>query len=156
MYDSNRNLTGETIFRNDIIPQNKYITIVVAFIQNLNGKFLIQKRSKQKGGKFAPTGGHPESGEKSVYAMCREINEELGLIISENELKLIYSGRDDSLQIFYDIYYIKKDLNIKDLILQKEEVEFVEWDSIEQIENLIKNNLFFHINDFEKILNILK
>lgn len=60
LYDENRNLIGETIFKGEEIPEGKYIVVVLVFIQNSEGKFLIQKRSERKNGKYATTGGHPK------------------------------------------------------------------------------------------------
>ena len=48
LYDINRNLTGETIYKGQTIPEGKYILVVLSFIENSEGKFLIQKRSIQK------------------------------------------------------------------------------------------------------------
>ena len=48
LYDINRNLTGETIFKSEDIPKDRYIVVVLVFIQNSEGKFLIQKRSEIK------------------------------------------------------------------------------------------------------------
>ena len=48
LYDKDRNLTGETILKGEQIPENRYIIVMLIFIQNSEGKFLIQKRSKQK------------------------------------------------------------------------------------------------------------
>lgn len=47
LYDINRNLTGETIYKGEPIPPNKYIIVVLSLMQNSNGDFLIQKRSVQ-------------------------------------------------------------------------------------------------------------
>lgn len=78
--------------------------------------------------------------------------------VEENELKLIYSGREDSTQVFFDIYYLKRDFVIDDLVLQKEEVDFVEWDSIDEINNLIDKEMFLknHVKEFYRMLKILK
>lgn len=46
LYDINRVLTGKTIFKGDSIPDNNYIVVVLVFIQNSDGKFLIQKEAK--------------------------------------------------------------------------------------------------------------
>ena len=43
LYDSNRNLTGETIYKGEQTPDGKFIVVVLIFIQNSEGKFLIQK-----------------------------------------------------------------------------------------------------------------
>ena len=52
LYDIHRNLIGKTIKKDDKIPDNAYIMMVVIFIQNNNNDFLIQKRSLDKGGKM--------------------------------------------------------------------------------------------------------
>ena len=50
LYDIDKQLTGEAIYKGDTIPNNKYILVVLSFIQNSRGQFLIQKRSIQKNG----------------------------------------------------------------------------------------------------------
>lgn len=158
LYDINRKPTGEAIFKGEKIPLNRYIIVVLSFIQNSKGEFLVQKRSKQKDGKFASTGGHAKTGENSIEAIISEIHEELGLTVLPSELNLIYSGREDTERVFFDIYYLKKDFDIESLTLQKEEVDFVEWDSIEKINELIANNLFLenHVEEFYRMMDILK
>ena len=100
-------------------------------------------------------GGHPKSGESSLQGILTEIKEEIGLSLLPCEPKLIYSGREDSKQIFFDIYYIKKDFELKDLTLQKEEVESVTWNSVSEIKDLIDNNLFLdnHVEEFYRVLD---
>ena len=53
LYDENRQLTGETIYKGEAIPEGRYIIVVLVFIQNSKGEFLIQKRSEIKNGKYA-------------------------------------------------------------------------------------------------------
>lgn len=158
LYDINRNITGETIYKGEPTPENRYIMVVLAFIQNSKGEFLIQKRSLRKDGKYASTGGHAKTGENSIQAMMTEIKEELGLDVKEEELKLIYAGREDAERVFFDIYYMKKDFEISDLTLEKEEVEFVEWDSPKQVEELINNDLFLknHVEEYYRTMDFLK
>ena len=158
LYDINRNLTGETIYKGETIPKDRYINVVLVFIKNSKGEFLIQKRSILKDGMYGSTGGHAKTGESSIQAIMTEIKEEIGLTVEEKELELIYSGRLDSSQVFFDIYYLKKDFDIEDLVLQKEEVEFVEWYSIEKINQLAKDGLFLknHLEEFYRLINIFK
>ena len=75
-----------------------------------------------------------------------------------NELELIYSGREDSKQVFFDIYYIKKDFDISELVLQKEEVESAKWLSLKEIIQLINNGLFLenHAEEVFRMINIFK
>ena len=157
LYDINRNLTGETIYKGDSIPDGKFILVVLSFIQNSKGEFLIQKRSVQKGGKYASTGGHAKTGETSIQAMMTEINEELSLNANEDELHLVYSGREDEDKIFFDLYYMKKDFSTNSLILQKEEIESVKWMTVDEIKQLISTNEFLdsNVDEFYKILDYL-
>lgn len=158
LYDINRLPSGQTIYKGEAIPKGKYISVVLCFIQNSNGKFLIQKRSKQKNGKYGSTSGHLETGESSIQGMIREIKEELGVDVIPSELELLDSGRNDREQFFYDIYYLKKDFKIESLVLQKAEVDFVEWDSLNKILELINGGLFSssHTEIFIDLLDVLR
>ena len=159
LYDINRKLTGNTIFKGDPIPEDNYIIVVLVFIQNSEGKFLIQKRSKIKNGKYATTGGHPKSGEDSIQGILSEVKEEIGLELNPKDLQLYYTGRSDTERVFWDDYYIRMDIdNISNLTLQKEEVESVCWLSADEIHSLMKDDKFFsnHSEEFEILLNWLK
>mgnify|MGYP000292622081 FL=1 len=59
---------------------------------------------------------------------------------------------------FVDIYYLKEDIDIKKIKIQKEEVEDVKWATIEEINELIKNEAFSesHTEFFELCLDYLK
>ena len=158
LYDSERNITGKTILKGEKIPPNRYIIVVLVFIQNSEGKFLIQKRSKRKNGKYATTGGHPKSGESSIQGIITEVNEEIGLKLNSNDLKLYFLCRSDAERVFWDDYYVKMDVkDIKKLKLQEEEVGLVEWLSENEIKQLMKEDKFFknHYEEFEILLDWL-
>ena len=159
LYDSNRNFTGETIFKGDKTPEGRYIIVVLVFIQNSKGNFLIQKRSKKKNGKYATTGGHPKSGESSIQGILAEVKEEIGLKLKPDNLQLYYSGKSEEERVFWDDYYIKIDIeDIKKLKFQDEEVEDVEWFSESEIMELMKQDKFFknHYEEFEILIDWLK
>ena len=158
LYDENRIFTGEKVLRSkDMKPEEgKYINIVIVFIENSKGEFLIQKTSIEKGSVFATTGGLVKSGSSPDRTIVEEIKEELGLDVDINELKLIktYKRR----HAFQDTYYLKKDINIEDITVQESEVEYVVWLSKEEIKKLIKNNEFRegNIMPFEYLINNYK
>ena len=158
LYDANRNLTGKTMYKGEEIPEGSYIVVVLVFIQNTEGKFLIQKRSERKNGLYATTGGHPKSGEDSIQGIITEVKEEIGLDIKPEDLQLYYGGRSDNERVFWDDYYIKMDIpDIESLRLQEEEVASVHWLSRDEIIDLMKNELFFknHYEEFEILLDWL-
>lgn len=158
LYDKNRNLTGETILKGEQIPKDRYIVVVLVFIQNSEGKFLIQKRSEAKNGKYATTGGHPKTGETSIEGILTEVEEEIGVKMNPKDLKLYFSGRSEDERVFWDGYYIKMDIqNLNDLKLQEAEVDSVEWLSENEIVNLMKQDKFFknHYEEFEILIKWL-
>ena len=156
LYDDNGNLIGEKILRSkDMKPEiGKYIKIVIVFIKNDEDKFLIQKTSRQKGSVWATTGGLVSTGYTSDETVVKEIEEELGLVIDFEELKHICTEKRGF--SFQDVYYLEKNIDIKDIKVQEEEVEFVKWLSIDEIKELINKDEFRkgNILGFEKILEI--
>lgn len=159
LYDVNKNLTGEKIVRGKgkpQVPENKYINIVIIFMQNSEGKFLFQITSKEKGNEIATTGGHVKSGQTSYEAILAEVEEELGLDISNEDIKMVDSYIFGV--AFMDVYYLNKDINISDLKLQDDEVESVEWFTVDQIKELINEEKVRkgNIKAFESILDYLE
>jgi len=117
---------------------------------------LIQKRVASKGGKWATTAGHPKSGENSIQGLCSETLEEIGVDISKDDVKLVDTLINND-QIF-DIYYLKKDIDLKDIVIQKEEVDGVDYASRDEIKEMFLNNQFHenHYILFEKCMEKLK
>lgn len=140
LYDINKNLTGETIIKGEKVPHDRRILVVAIWIENSKGQLLIQKRSLIKDGKWATTGGHPKSGETSLQGIITEVSEELGLDISNEDIKFIHTENDE--RVFLDMYYVNKDIDLNDITLQEEEVSEVKWASIDEIINIIKSGEF--------------
>lgn len=153
LYDQNRQLTSETLVVGDPIPPQRYINVVLIFIQNSRGEFLIQRRTKQRNDLYATTGGHPKHGETSLQGAVTEVTEELGLNIAPEQLQLFYSGRSDEEQVFWDDYHIKLDVDISDLKLQADEVASVHWFSAAQVRKLYERNKFMpdHYDEFLRL-----
>ncbi len=140
LYNHKKILTGNTIEKGQDVPQGNYYITVVVFIQNDMGEFLLQKRVEKKDGKWATTGGHPKSGESSLEGIVTEIKEELGIDVKQNELTLYRTERTED--DFVDMYYLNKNIDLKDIILQEDEVADVMWASRSKIEKLIADNKF--------------
>lgn len=158
LYTNKDELTDKYINRKDrfSIKDDLYYRIVIIFIENSNHQFLIQKVSQRKGGEYATTGGHVQYGDSSLKTIIKETYEELGIDISKDNIKLIKTYKYP--HIFQDIYYLKKDININDILLQKEEVELVKWMSIEEINKLILNKKFRknNINPLNDVIEMNK
>lgn len=155
IYDTKGEITGKTVIRGNKslnLTKDEHIPVAVIFIENNKGEFLIQKTSIEKGGLYSSTGGHVNSGETPLESIKREVEEELGIDIS-NE-KIIELG-----YIIYDmpirfIFYLNKDIEINKVLLQKEEVEYVQYMNISEIKKIIDEKLITESHGiiFNKIL----
>lgn len=156
LYDENKKITGETIYKGQDVPEGRYYITVVVFIQNNKNEFLLQKRVKKKDGKWATTGGHPVSGETSRQGIITEIKEELGINVVEENVKLFKTIKTED--DFVDIYYLKEDIDINKIKIQEEEVEDVKWSTIDEIQKMIQQENFSesHKDFFEDCLKYLK
>ena len=159
VYDSFGNVTGRTIVRGDkniILNDDEHIAVGVIYIENSKGEFLIQKTSQEKGGLFSSTGGHTCANETPLSSIKREVLEELGINIEDEEvIELGYLLYDKPLRY---MFYLKKDINLDDVKVQKEEVECVKYMSINQINNLIANEMMLksHGIIFKEVLKYKK
>lgn len=156
LYDANKCVTGKTFVKGEQVPKGYYYLIVAIYIQNSKGEFLIQKRVPRKGGQWATTAGHPKAGESSLEGLLTEVSEEIGIDLSgDNPILFETWNKFDQ---FFDIYYLKKDIDLSEIKIQEEEVDGVRWASIEEIKEMYKNGEFHegHYIMFEKCLNYLK
>lgn len=157
VYDNDGNLTDRVVPRGDksaVLNDNEHIGVAVVFIENSKGEFLMQKTSVEKGSEYSSTGGHVDAGETPLSSILREIKEELGIEVEASELE--YLGF-----LLYDkpirfMYYLKKDIDIKDIVVQEEEVEFVKYMSISEIKEIISKEEITksHGIIFNKILEL--
>ena len=121
-----------------------------AFIIDNNGMILLQKRSENK--KLWPNmwdvtvGGHVDSGEFGRQALIREVREELGIQISDDDIKYIVGSTSINRQEniinkhYNECYLITKNVDISNITVQKEEVEDVKYFSKEELLKRINNN----------------
>lgn len=157
LYDENKKLTGEVLFREKgtklEVPKGRYSVVVLAFIENNNGEFLFQMTSKRKKNVWATTGGHVKSGQTSKEAIIEEIKEELGIEINAEEIELFKTYKYEN--AFKDVFYIKKDINISELVYQEDEVEYAKYLSKQEILNLINNNGNIRKTNIDAFLDII-
>lgn len=141
---------------------NFYHKPVWIWIINNDGNVLIQKRSKNKkvsGGLFdVSCGGHVKFDETIIEGAMRELYEELGLKINKSQYKFLGEYRCDETMEIAQVYIIKITSDIKDFILQKEEVEEIKWVNLNELEILFNKEEFVSYNiDYQNwILNILR
>jgi len=138
LYNSNLEKTNKTYFKGDKVPDGYYPMVVMIAIENSKGEFLMQRRSKNKGGDWGVTGGHPKSGESPIDGIVTEVKEELGIDIEKDEVIEFNNGCDG--KDCYRMYYIKKDINLNDITIQEEELSEVKYFSMQELEDMVERN----------------
>ena len=153
LFNENKEMLNEKIDRElkKTLTGNKYFMIILLFIENDN-KFLLQTTPKQKDSEIATTGGHVEYGYNGLQTTIKEAQEELGLELLPNELNYIDTIKYNN--CFIEIYHTNKIIDTTKLKLQTEEVESVNWYTVDDINELISNNKLRkgNIEPFKKVL----
>lgn len=142
--------TGKTATREVCHKEGFWHRAVYAFIINNNGEVLLQRRSfnkKQWPNMWDVTvGGHVLAGEFGREALIREIKEELGIDVNDDEIKYLVGSTsiDTSNNLvnkhFNECYIITKSVDLSEIELQKEEVSEVKFFSPEDIINMIHDD----------------
>lgn len=142
--------TGRIATREECHKNGLWHRAVYAFIIDENKNILLQKRSANK--KLWPNmwdvtvGGHVDSGEFGRQALIRETKEELGIDISDNDIKYLVGStsineQGDIINKHYnECYLITKSIDISDIKIQEDEVSEVKYFSKEEILRRISNN----------------
>ncbi len=151
-FNKRRESLNKVTDREEKIP-GEYGQSVHIWIMNKNKEFLIQKRTasrKRFPNKWSLTAGAVDSGETSLEGAIRECKEELGIDIDKESMELMLSlKRNNS---FLDVWLVKQNVNLKDVVLQKEEVADVKWVTKEELGKMIERgevvgtvNIYFKI-----------
>ena len=156
LYDENGNITGKTYHKGEPVPEGFYPMVVMVVIRNQEGKFLMQKRSPNKGGDWGVTGGHPKAGETPIQGIITEVQEELGLDFSNENFIEFDSGCDG--KDCYKMYFVNKNVDIASVKIQEEELSEVRWFSMDELKSMVEKNALNEnqISCFVKVCNFIK
>lgn len=148
LYNEKHELTGKTHIRGHKIPQGFYHLVVHAWIRNCKGEYLISQRSADR-----PTfplmweciGGSAVVGEDSLTAALRETKEEVGLDLSSDGGKLVYSAvrklvNGQQYNDILDVWLFEWDGEINLNNATTAEVAQVKWMNCAEIRALFEDN----------------
>lgn len=156
IYNNDREKTGLLHRRGERMKKGELHLVIHVCIINSKNQLLIQQRQPFKKGWpnmwDLTVGGSALAGDSSTQAAEREVWEEIGL-------KLDLSGKRPNFTVnftdgFDDYYIIRKDLNISDLKLQKEEVQKVCWVNKEEALKLQDEGLMVPYWFLDKIFDM--
>ena len=165
IYDINKKSIGKTGERElYVFNKGEYHIVTDVFIFNTNNEILLTQRAPEKKGGllWEGTGGSVLAGENSNKAIRRELLEELGLYVEAEELVLFKEIRRDEKENprFKDLWVLRKDIAISELVLQEDEVCNAKWVSFIEFNNMqdkkeIVPTLDFNKDDFIKAVKLL-
>ena len=152
VYDKKGKGKRRAIRKGERLKNNEYHIIVEGWILREDGNFIIQRRALNKksfaGMWYCSAGGSVISRETPKEGMVREFKEELGIEISEDELKLkrIITEKNT---IFY-IFLVRKNISLDEITLQEEEVMDVDLADPSKIRKMIEDKTFIGLDYYEK------
>lgn len=117
IYDQFGIPTGAVRAKEAPLGPEEYRMAVGIWIMDSDGRIFLTRRSMEKNyapGKWENPAGHVQAGESPVHAVIRELYEETGLIVTENQITLLgcsctwpYLGRDFGVHMDVDLSQVR-------------------------------------------------
>lgn len=162
IYDKNGMPTGAVRDRAEPLGPEEYRMAVGIWIVDKAGRIFLTRRSMEKKyapGKWENPAGHVQAGESPVHAVVRELGEETGLNVREEQITLLgcsrfwpYLGRD---------FGVHMDVELSQVRFQKGETCDAKWATFEEFVSMAREGAFApsltdHMRDYrEEFLKFL-
>ncbi len=154
LVDENGKETGKVMRKGEKVPEGFYHRGVDVWFINSDNQILIQKRSPGKRlspNVWAMTGGSVIKGESSLQTIEREVKEELGIQLNMQDLQLLTIYKVE--EVWLEEYAVRQEIDLKDVVMQEEEVCDVKWATYEEIQQLFESGQFLknrweYVRDF--------
>lgn len=155
IYDENKKKTGKIAKRSEYTLKNGEFRLVsdVFFFNSKNELMLTRRAPNKKSGLlWEATGGSVQAGETGLEGVIRETKEEIGVDLSKKDLILFKEFKTNTLDFwrFKEIYVVKKDIDISDLVLKEDEVIDAKWVTIDEFKKMKENGEIIAILDFDE------
>ena len=124
VYNENFEKTGKIVPRRTILPENEFVLCTHILIQDMEGRFLVQKRSDTKStrpGEWDITAGAVDSGEDSRIAAIREAKEEVGLDVPGDKMQFLFRDRIGG--AYHEAWCVRMPFALEDCTMQESEVQ---------------------------------
>ena len=146
LYNAAREPLNRVWQRGVPLPEGAWRLGVRVWIGNSSGQYLISQRNPNLYSHplfWESTGGGVSAGETSRTAAVRELYEELGISTQEDAILFLNTELVSRGPEFLDNYYLQCDAALSELRLQPEEVNDARWASLQEIQALIEQGVFY-------------
>ena len=158
IYDKDGNFTGRKKGKYEKWDKDEYHLATEVWVINSKKQILIQQRSEKcqlLPGIWALTTGRVVSGETTRQGCIRELKEELGIEAKEEECNLVKSLLKNRLGMIWDIYFLRKDVELEHVTLQKEEVSTVKLVNTDEFRDMLKEGTMCEYSEVYELLDII-
>ena len=158
IYDKDGNFTGRKKGKYEKWDKDEYHLATEVWVINSKKQILIQQRSEKcqlLPGIWALTTGRVVSGETTRQGCIRELKEELGIEAKEEDCHLVKSFLKNRLGMIWDIYFLRKDVELEDVTLQKEEVSRVKLVNTDEFRDMLKEGIMCEYSEVYELLDII-
>lgn len=156
LYNKDRELIGKTHIRGEAIPEGCFHLVVHVWIRNKHGEYLISQRSANR-----PTfplmwecvGGSVTAGEDSLAGALREVFEEVGVELSADCGRVVFSRVRDVIGgkrfgDIMDVWLFDFDGDADLDAATTDEVADARWMRVEEIRTLYEEGKLVHTLDY--------
>lgn len=166
IFDKNNNPTGVVKEKTQAHADGDFHRTVHVWIMNDDKELLLQKRSPIK--KSHPNcwdisgAGHVRAGEDVIEGAIRELKEELGIVVSKEELQYIAtvkSIKNPKNMEFQYVYFLKCNKKVDEYIFEDNEVSEVKYVYYEKLEQMVKDRvkgLLIHEEEYKKLFRYIR
>lgn len=161
LYDRQGKKLHKKMARGSENNPGEYHKVVHIWIQNSNGKYLVQQRNKSTDRypyQWAPTAGAVTSGEEPLISAIRETYEEIGIQLQEKEL--LHQGtlfcENPISNYIIELYLVKKDIDLNDTRIDTVEVKAIDYFDKQTIFKMIDAKTFWNFQDIDDYFSILE
>lgn len=166
--DENGIKTGEVLTRKEVHKRGLWHRVIVVAIIDNKDRILVQQRSYQKDtnpGKWdVSAAGHVSAGQSSLEATLREIEEEVGICLQNENLQYIFTCKKETrpkenhiAKHFNDFYIARvKEIDMEHITLQESEVENAKLVTKEEFKDMVEHENMVNREDvYNKVIEYL-
>lgn len=146
--DENRQKTGILHQRGQPLQAGQYHLVVVVWIVNDKGEFLVARRTANKTYPlmWETMGGSAVAGDDSLATALKEVSEEVGIKLDPTKGRLFHTYQREN--DFLDTWLFHQNVDIEDVVLCPDETCDAMWASEAKIRQMQKEGTFLSPPEF--------